>query len=138
MARRPKKQAGAWNVPWYLVYVQMSTWYVPISSLFEHHGSGRVGSRFFQISRGRVASGHFFSNLTGRVRSGQEAMKSSRVRSGHGPRATGHSRVLKSRPGHLYPWTGLLIESVLVGSHVCVICLEIEEEQLYSFRARGD
>ena len=34
----------------------------------------------------------------------------------------------------LYPWTGLLIKSVLVGTHV-VVCLDIEE-QLYSFRAR--
>ena len=38
----------------------------------------------------------------------------------------------------LYPWTGLPIESVLVGTHVCFVCVEIKKEQLYSFRARGD
>ena len=34
--------------------------------------------------------------------------------------------------GTLYPWTGLLITLVLT----FVVCLEIEEEQRYSFHAR--
>ena len=54
-------------------------------------GSGRV--KMFQISRvgsGRVKT---FSNLSGRVRSGQEVMNDSRVESGHDPREMGPSRV---------------------------------------------
>jgi len=62
-----------------------------VQNLTDRVRSGRV--KGFQISRvgsGRVKS---FSNLTGRVGSGQEVMKSSRVGSGHDPRETGHSRV---------------------------------------------
>ena len=46
--------------------------------MIESHGSDRVESRFFQISR---------------VGAGQEVMKSSRVGLGHDPPETGHSRV---------------------------------------------
>ena len=57
------------------------------------HGSGRVGSRGFKISR--VGSGGVkrFQNLAGRVELGQEVFKISRVGSGHDPPDTGHSRV---------------------------------------------
>jgi len=37
----------------------------------------------------------------------------------------------------LYPWTGLPFKSVNVVL-TRVVCLAIEEEQFYSFRARGD
>ena len=43
-----------------------------------------------------------------------------------------------SKRDTMYPWTGLLIKSVLVGTPVCCfLIIEIEEEdQLYSFHAR--
>ena len=51
----------------------------------------------FDVEGGEVGSGRVnnLSNLTGRVRSRQEVMKSSRVESGHDPRQqeTGHLRV---------------------------------------------
>ena len=62
------------------------------------HGSGRVGSRGFQIwwvGSDRVKD---VSNLPGRVGSGQEVMKGSRVESDHDPRETGHSRVGSASP----------------------------------------
>ena len=60
------------------------------------HGSGRVVTIAFTISR--VGSGRVkrFQNLAGRVGSGQEVFKISRVGSGHDPRDTDHSRVKPS------------------------------------------
>ena len=75
------------------------------------------------IGRCRVGSGRVrrFPNLAGGAGSCQEILKyngSGRVGSGqcsdHGQRET------------LYPWRGLLIKSVLVGTHV-VVRLEMEE-----------
>ena len=51
-------------------------------------GSGRVGSRGFQISRAGLGRVNIFSSLTGRIRAGQQVMKSSRARSSHDPRET--------------------------------------------------
>ena len=72
-------------------------------------GSGRVGSRGFQISwvgSGRVKT---FSNLTGRVGSGQEVMKISRVGSGHDSREAGHSRVGPALPASCFLLTQRLL-----------------------------
>ena len=38
----------------------------------------------------------------------------------------------------LYPWAGLLIKSVLVGTLVVVVCLEIEESSFVPFVHDGD
>ena len=56
------------------------------------HGSVRVGSTSFQISRVGPSRVKRFSNFVGRIGSGHEVFKMSRVGSGHDPRDTGHSR----------------------------------------------
>ena len=69
-------------------------------------GSGRIGSRGFKCCRsGQVGSGQdlFESHGSGRVGSGQEAMKSSRVGSGHEPRGTSHSWGRASMTRELFP-----------------------------------
>ena len=62
-------------------------------------GSGRVGLGDFQ-NLARVGSGQVerFQNLAGRLMSGQELFKISRVGSDHDPRDTGHSQVKPPRP----------------------------------------
>ena len=56
----------------------------------------RVGLKSVQNKISRVRSGRVkrFSNLVGRVGSGNEMFKISRVGSGHDPRYTGHARVV--------------------------------------------
>ena len=59
-------------------------------------GSGRIGSgqEFFKShGSGRVGRVKRFSNLPGRVGSVHDVFKMSRVRSGHDPRDTDHSRI---------------------------------------------
>ena len=67
--------------------------------------SVRVGSRGFPISRVGSCRVKRFSNLVGRFTSGHEVFKMSRVRSGHDPRDTGHSRVGSPSPASCFPLT---------------------------------
>ena len=76
-----------------------------VKGVSKSRGSGRVGSSRFKIARvgsgrvkrfsksrgsGRVGSKGALQNLAGRVGSGQEVFKISRVGSGPDPRDTGH------------------------------------------------